>query len=582
MRSKLLIASILIAFLAHAEKIVFHMEDYGIVPEGPNLTQNLGKFIQTHSNLVSPDDSVVMKFKRGRYVFYMEGSAEREYYVSNHDQSLKRVVFDLSGWKNLTIDGAGSSFLFSGTVIPFALNYTENCTLKNFSIDFIDTKMVPMEIVKSDSLQGITFTLPQKVKTRLTPQGALNILGEGWNYQPTAGMAFEGATGRLAYLTGEFEVNLNNVTPLSHNTFCAPLWRNTSLKPGMVVAARDWSRPTPAIFVNESRNIRLHKVTVHYAEGMGLLAQRTENISLYKFNVCLQKGSRRYFTTHADATHFSQCRGKIVCTRGLYEGMMDDAINVHGIYLKVLQRIDPHTLICTFAHPQAWGFNWGNTGDSVQFVNAATMEAIGTNIITAIRPHDKIQLRGMHAFRIELRDEIDSLFDIAEHLGIENLTWTPEVEFSHNIVRNNRARGALFSSPRRTLCQDNTFDHVSGTAILLCGDCNGWYESGACKDITIIRNKFINCLTNYFQFTNAVISIYPEIPQLEQQQKPFHSGIRIENNKFVYFDQPLLYAKSVDGLIFRNNRIVGSKEYPPFHWNKQRFKLEHVSNAEGF
>ncbi len=33
--------------------------------------------------------------------------------------------------------------------------------------------------------------------------------------------------------------------------------------------------------------------------------------------------------------------------------------------------------------------------------------------------------------------------------GIENLTWTPQVRFAGNTVRNNRARGALFSTPRR-------------------------------------------------------------------------------------------------------------------------------------
>lgn len=36
------------------------------------------------------------------------------------------------------------------------------------------------------------------------------------------------------------------------------------------------------------------------------------------------------FTTQADATHFSGCKGKITSCNGLYEGMMDDAINVHG------------------------------------------------------------------------------------------------------------------------------------------------------------------------------------------------------------------------------------------------------------
>ena len=127
--------------------------------------------------------------------------------------------------------------------------------------------------------------------------------------------------------------------------------------------------------------------------------------------------------------------------------------------------------------------------------------------------------------------------------GIENLTWTPEVVFSNNIIRNNRARGALFSTPKKVICEDNTFDHTHGTAILLCGDCNGWYETGACKEVIIRNNKFINSLTAQYQFTNAIISIYPEIPNLEEQEKFFHSGIVIEGNTFETFDRPPTLCK---------------------------------------
>lgn len=38
---------------------------------------------------------------------------------------------------------------------------------------------------------------------------------------------------------------------------------------------------------------------------------------------------------------------------------MDDAINIHGVYLKVRERIDDHTLRCRYEHGQAYGFDWG-------------------------------------------------------------------------------------------------------------------------------------------------------------------------------------------------------------------------------
>ena len=148
------------------------------------------------------------------------------------------------------------------------------------------------------------------------------------------------------------------------------------------------------------------------------------------------------------------------------------------------------------------------------------------------------------------------------------------------MIRNNRARGSLFSTPKKTVVEKNVFDHTSGTAILLCGDCNGWFETGACHDVQIRNNKFINALTNQFQFTNAVISIYPEIPDLKSQKRYFHSGIVIEDNEFETFDMPILYAKSVDGLVFRNNVIRQNHDYPAFHWNNHRFFFQRVVNVE--
>ena len=355
--------------------------------------------------------------------------------------------------------------------------------------------------------------------------------------------------------------------------------------PGTVFVMRGAGRPTPGIFLSHNVNTRLENIRVHYAEGMGLLAQLCENITLEKFNVCL-KGSDdpRYFTTQADATHFSGCKGKIVSCNGLYEGMMDDAINVHGTYLKVIKKVDDRTLVGRYMHGQSWGFEWGRPGDDVQIIRSRTMELVGdTNRIASIRPYDRETTKGAREFLITFEKPLEQTIGAEGSWGLENLTWAPEVLFSGNLIRNNRARGALFSTPRPTVVENNTFDHTSGTAILLCGDCNGWFETGACRNVMIRNNRFINALTSLYQFTNAVISIYPEIPDLENQQSYFHGGknggIVIENNTFDTFDAPILYAKSVDGLVFRNNVIRTNQEYPPFHFNKNRFRLERVTNV---
>lgn len=571
-----------------AQERVYDISQFGLKANSKkNASPVVRKAIAKIKAECRDGEKVILRFPAGRYNFHEAGSTVREYYISNHDQdNPKKVGIALEDMKNLTIDGQGSEFVFYGRMIPVSLLRSENCVLKNFSIDFEQPHIAQVQVVENDPEKGITFEPAPWVDYRISKDSVFEGLGEGWVMRYSWGIAFDGKTKHVVYNTSDIGCPTKGAFEVAPRRICSPKWKDARLVPGTVVAMRGWGRPTPGIFMSHDVNTSLLDVKVHYAEGMGLLAQLCEDITLDGFGVCL-KGDNdpRYFTTQADATHFSGCKGKIVSKNGLYEGMMDDAINVHGTYLKVIKRVDDHTLIGRYMHDQSWGFEWGRPGDDVQFVRSETMELIGKqNQITAIRPYDKGEIRGACEFSITFKEAIDPAINEKSGFGIENLTWTPEVLFAGNTIRNNRARGTLFSTPKKTVVEDNLFDHTSGTAILLCGDCNGWFETGACRDVTIRRNRFINALTNMFQFTNAVISIYPEIPNLKDQQKYFHGGkdggIVIEDNEFDTFDAPILYAKSVDGLIFRNNVIKTNTEFKPFHWNKDRFLLERVTNVK--
>ena len=531
-------------------------------------------------------EKVILRFPEGRYEFHEKGAAVREYYISNHDQTNpKKVGIALEDMKNLTLDGQGSEFVFHGRMLPVSLLRSENCLLKNFSIDFENPHIAQVKIVENDPQDGIVFEPAPWVDYRIAKDSIFEAYGEGWTMRHSWGIAFDGDTKHLVYNTSDIGCPTKGASEVAPRRIHAPGWKDARLVPGTVVAMRGWGRPTPGIFLSHDVNTTIENVKVHYAEGMGLLAQLCENITLEKFGVCLKgDADPRYFTTQADATHFSGCKGKIVSCNGLYEGMMDDAINVHGTYLKVVKRVDDCTLVGRYMHGQSWGFEWGCPGDEVQFIRSNTMELVGKqNKIISIRPYDKEQTEGAREFLITFQEPVDQVINEQSGFGIENLTWTPEVLFSGNVIRNNRARGSLFSTPRKTIVENNLFDHTSGAAILLCGDCNGWFETGACRHVIIRKNRFVNALTNLFQFTNAVISIYPEIPDLKGQQQYFHGGpeggIVIEDNEFETFDAPILYAKSVDGLVFRNNTIKLNTEYKPFHPNRNRFWLERVPNV---
>ena len=564
---------------------IYYARDFGVVPgTGEDMTEELAAAIETIKAECDGKPAVLV-LECGEYDFYPDSANVREYYISNHDQdNPKRVAVALEGVKNLTLKGESgyANFMMNGRMLPVAMIGCENCKLENIAVDTRVPQITQVEVLENDTENGyITYRIAPYVNYRVD-NGRLVVYGSNWEFVPSWGIAFEGDTKHIIYTTSDIGVGTSGVEEIEPRVIRAP-WRDHRLVPGSVIAMRSYARPTPGIFVTECNNTTLLNTCVFYAEGMGLLVQMSENITLDGFNVALREGGDRYFTTQADATHFSGCKGMITSVNGLYEGMMDDAINVHGTYLRVVQRLDDYTLVGRYMHGQAYGFYWGGAGDSVQFVRSDVMEITEGNRVVEIAPYDKEQLAGCKEFRIKFEKALPA--DIANgKYGIENLEWTPEVYFAGNTIRNNRARGALFSTPKSTLVENNLFDHTSGTAILLCGDCNGWFETGACRDVVIRNNHFVNALTSMFQFTNGIISIYPEIPDLAGQQKYFHGGeghpgVLIENNEFITFDRPIVFAKSIDGLTFRGNTIVQNEDFPAFHKNQTRFRFLRTKNV---
>ena len=582
-RLKATLLALAAVIAANAETVTINMADYGVKP-GRNV--NSAPLIEKALTSIKKKyqaDTITITFLPGRYDFHEKGASTRSLFISNHDQNNpKKIGVNIDGWSNLTIDFSGADFMFHGRMLPIVVTSGSNVALRNLHIDFPTPHISQIEVIANSETEGITFRTAPWVNGRINSKSAFEARGEGWTLSPRSGIAFDKVTRHLVYRTSDLYAPLDSVVATGRkDTFRAPRWRDARLTPGTIVALRGWGRPTPGIFLAESNNTTLDNIKVHYAEGMGLLAQLCDTITMRDFGVCLRgDNDPRYFTTQADATHFSGCRGLITSVGGLYEGMMDDAINVHGTYLKITGIKDRNTVVGRYMHEQSYGFKWGEPGDSLSLLLSRSMDTLPyTPRIVSITPLNAPTAHGAKEFEIKLSLPLPDNVKAGGDYGLENLSWCPEVYFADNVIRNNRARGSLFSTPRRTIVERNLFDHTSGTAILLCGDCMGWFETGACHDVTIRQNRFVNALTNMFQFTEAVISIYPEIHDLASQQTYFHSGIVIDGNIFQTFDAPILYAKSVDGLTFSHNTVIPTHDFKPFHPNTFTFRLLRTRNV---
>lgn len=562
-----------------------YVKQYGIHPNGENMSPRVKAMLAELKALQKERKQLELVFEPGVYHFSSSGADVREYYISNHDQVGERAVgLCFEGFTGLRLVGRETEFRFNDRMLPIALVGCRDVELRGISIDFSEPQISQIEIIKNQGKDGgISFRPASWVKWRINGEGYFEPYGSNWSNVPMTGIVFNKKDHRTAYRISDLDYSTKGVKLVGENLLNAPKWTDERLKPGMIVAMRTYERPQPGIFVDDCEYVVLQNINVHYADGMGLLAQNSDGIYLKHFNVCLRRNEEakpdRYFTTQADATHFSGCSGRISVAAGLFEAMMDDAINVHGFYLKMLKRLDKHTVEAAYMHNQAYGFEWGRVGDSVQFVYNQTFDSHkGYNTIAEILPMDKPSIKGAKAFRIKFEQELDTRLTPETGIVLENMRKTAEVNFTHNHIRNNRARGALFNTPKSVVVANNHFDHISGAAIVASTDCNQWFESGQTQYLHIHNNTFEDVLTSLYQFTEAVISLHPVIPKLSEQKTPFYGhkacGIKIENNVFKTFDTPLLYAKSVKGLCWRNNTIQRTKTYKPYHWNQEIFKTE--------
>lgn len=507
------------------------------------------------------------------YHIYPDSLRRYELFISNHDHvSHRAVAFYVDSMEHFTIRGAGASLLFHGRQIPFVVRRSRDVKLEGFGVNYPRPAMSQVEVL---SVEGDDVRVKVLEETNYRIEDNKFILeGEGYEQQLFVTMPF-GADKHMKWGRADVAFDPKMIMTTADGTLTLQGWAETPyLHEGDRYVLRSYYRPTPGIVLMDAESVTVSDVAVHYAEGMALVAQNTRDIELSNFRVDIAEGSDRYFTTQADATHFSGCRGSILSHDGLYEHMADDAINVHGTYLRVDSIVHDggaersNTVVASFAHNQSFGYTWFEEGDSIRFIDRRTLLPVSGALAADVQVLSPTQVM------ITITSEgFDTSIWGEKPVAVENLSAYPEVKFVHNTVRNNRARGALFSTPRRVLCEGNFFDHTHGSAILLCGDANGWYESGPCEDVLIRYNSFLNALTAKYQFTYGVISIAPEIPELVHGQ-PYHGRIVVENNEFDTFGSPLYYVKSVREFVDRGNKVKYNEDYKPLFENTESKMIE--------
>jgi hypothetical protein len=546
---------------------ILNVTDYGLEPDS---RKNASGLIQQALAACRQHPGAVLVFPKGRYDFWPQHCVEKAYFESNTtDNNPKRLAVFIENQHNLTIDGSGSEFVFHDRMQPFTVDGSTNITIKNVHIDW-DIPLTAQGQVIAVTDAYIELKINAHESPFIIEKGKLVFLGEGWKSQWNGVMEFDSLTRLIPSETGDYPClgdSWRDYTAESRGGEIVRLNYAFKRKParGNYLVLRQSERDHAGIFICNSKNVELQNINIFHTAGLGVLAQYAEDLNYRNVNVIPNPAKNRYLSGHDDGFHFSNCRGKISVDSCEFAGLMDDPINVHGTSVRIMEVLDESRLLCRFMHHQSVGMAWGLAGDRVGFIENESMETIATGTVQLFKRIDNEQ------FELVLKEPIPS--GLKAGFALENLSWTPSVSISNSKFKSCRARGILVSTPGKVVIENNVFES-SGSAILIAGDANNWYESGAVTDVLIRNNIFQDaCMSSMYQFCEAIISVFPEIPK-PLADKQFHKNIRIEGNEFHPFDYPVLYARSVDDLRFINNTIIRSRLFKPFHYRKAGISLD--------
>ena len=553
-----------------------YLKDYGAIPnDGIDDVRAIKKALTD----CKVKGAKMLVLEKGQYDFYPTFAGERYCYISNNDEGLKRIVFDLKDISDLTIDGQGAQLMFHGFLSPFVLEGSQNIKFENFSIDYsrtfhteaiilgYDAEGMDVEILKNFPFKvhrgTLLFTDGKK------QNGELTTVSKSETFGSSHMLEYDTQKRETAYMVKDFYFSDINGFPAkllggSKVRICVPGLSGTI---GNTMVFGPNHRKHPGFVLSDSRNINFYNVTINHAGGMGILGQRSHNITIDACKVTPSNG--RMISVTADATHFVNCTGKISLTNNLFENQKDDATNIHGIYVQVIEKNAQDKVIVQLKHQQQHGFDFMRPGMELELVHGKSMITFDTAIVKSVNRINK------EVTEVTFDKNLPANLEIGD--VIAEIRDYPEIIIAKNIVRNNRARGMLLNCRGKTVVENNTF-HTPGAAILFEGDSFQWFEQGGVRNCVIRNNIFENCL--FGVWGKAIIDVRAGILE-DKETSRYNRNILIEDNIFrIYDDLTLLNAFCVDGLIWRNNTIEKTESYPKTGQSNKRFIVNFCDNVQ--
>lgn len=521
------------------------------------------KKIVTEVNAVIDNDTTVV-IEKGEYHIYPEDTALRTFKITNSMPEAKAEKYGgvyeknigilVEGKKNVTIDGNGSKLITHCKIIPFCALESENVTFKNFSFDYATPTQSELECIEVGD-GYFDFKVHPDVKYRIDEEGKITWYGDNFEfypvdhycqrYLPDIEVIVSQWEGPMKDETARYEDLGNNILRI-HTTAGLPNFEFIShphqnaysVAVGEHLQLRDGIRDRCGSFFDRCKNATFENMNMHYMHGLGIVAQRTDGFTMNNVVCAPDPKTGRIISCFADGCQISSCRGKVSITNYHMSGSNDDAINIHGTYMKIVKS-EGNVVTARYIQPDTYNYNIFEDGDTIEVCNPEYMLREDRATVVSSK------LINPYEIEIILDKPADKFL---EGFVIENVSASPDVYIANCTVRRCPTRGFLVSTRGKVLIENNEFYDLHRAVVLVANDALAWYETGPVCDITVRNNKIFN------QENRPIFRIQPENTKFKDDEF-VHNNITFENNEAFGKERVAwISAKSTDNLVLRGNK----------------------------
>ncbi len=489
-------------------------------------------------------------FDCGTYSVKKEYAYDKWLSVSNHGNGLKRIAFLLEDMENFTVDLSGSTVILEDVIIPFAIINCKNVTIKNFKLRSL--KPMAAEGVITEVFEN-GFSFRPADPSKIFIDGGALYGGEkyGDNDKLRWINEWRKEDGMITEKYSDITLDRFKFAKEDDGTVRGEGEAGVSDKmtAGNSLSFQHTHRIACGVFIESSVNTGIFDYTIYNGIGMGVIAQNADTVTIDKMTVIPYEGACH--SINADATHFSHCKGLITVKNSHFEAQLDDALNVHGIYLRV-EDILGDTVILKFMHEEALGIDCVREGSVMESCDPESLIPKKRYKVTSVK---KLNIDHIAVTLAEGADSVKIGDDMAE------VSYVCDVLFENNTLKNNRARGMLLATAGKIRIENNKFI-TPGSPIKFESDGAYWFESGGTRDVLIKNNEFINAL--YVAGGWGSVGIIDVMRKAKTEEgKYFHGTIEISDNVFKNCKKPIASVNNAEKLIMRNNRLIDCENSEP-------------------